>query len=586
MLNFALHKSAKQSTTLTYNGFNWTADKAVDGNNNGSDPDNSKTCSATEVVFMNHTWEVDLGVDILVTKITVYGRSDRASVQLDNVRLCLGNNSGSWKYGREVRSDPSNSTNNIKYVFRAHNAIARFISVMRKGYHLTICDVTVEGECIRRTYGSGCNETCGNCYKGDTSCSLTDGRCMEGCEAGWRGDTCKLKCEEGTYGFNCNETCGNCLNGNNSCSMVSGQCSDGCQTGWRGETCKSECDEGTYSFNCNETCGNCLNGNNSCSMVSGQCSDGCRTGWRGETCKSECEEGTYGFNCNETCGYCLNGNNSCSMVSGKCSDGCQTGWRGETCKSEGTYGINCNETCGNCLNGNNSCSMVSGQCSDGCQTGWRVKTCKSEISETVTSGDIGSNTNAVVGSVIAAVGVSICGMLIIIIIVKNRKKNNSETTTDNVTPATHYVNVVFGNPAAAFKMTVLSRAEQENTFSEIGEASLKKGMQPDIRSHNVYEDTRDVTESTEASAYSTNIYENLIYEQDMNTNEIRSNHIETLKELECALKSIEEEKSVLLNRKEKVLCKERERSRANKLRDMRKETDYIHLGTNTDYNYG
>ncbi|KAL3879754.1 hypothetical protein ACJMK2_032040, partial [Sinanodonta woodiana] len=142
-------------------------------------------------------------------------------------------------------------------------------------------------------------------------------------------------------------------------------------------------------------------------------------------------------------------------------------------------------------------------------------------------------------------------------------KNNSETSTDNFTPATHYVNVVFENPDAAFKMTVLSRAEQENTFSEIDEASLKKGMQPDIRSHNVYEDTRDVTESTEASVYSTNIYENLIYEQDMNTKETRSNHVETLKELECALKSIEEEKSVLLNRKEKVLCKERERSRAN-----------------------
>ncbi|KAL3879956.1 hypothetical protein ACJMK2_032232, partial [Sinanodonta woodiana] len=78
-VNFALHKYAVQSTTLEYNNFNWTADKAVDGNYDGSNPDNSRTCSSTMVTFnvwANHTWEVDIGPPIIVKTITVYGRTD------------------------------------------------------------------------------------------------------------------------------------------------------------------------------------------------------------------------------------------------------------------------------------------------------------------------------------------------------------------------------------------------------------------------------------------------------------------------------------------------------------------------------
>ncbi|KAL3879721.1 hypothetical protein ACJMK2_032007 [Sinanodonta woodiana] len=78
-MNFALHKSAVQSTTLYYKNFYWTANMAVDGNSNGSDPDNSMTCSATThsgSVKVNHTWEVDIGQQIILKTITVYGRND------------------------------------------------------------------------------------------------------------------------------------------------------------------------------------------------------------------------------------------------------------------------------------------------------------------------------------------------------------------------------------------------------------------------------------------------------------------------------------------------------------------------------
>ncbi|KAL3879757.1 hypothetical protein ACJMK2_032043, partial [Sinanodonta woodiana] len=300
-----------------------------------------------------------------------------------------------------------------------------------------------------------------------------------------------------------------------------------------------------------------------------------------------CEVGFYGFNCNQTCGSCLNGNNSCSKISGHCSENCQIGWKGDECKTEckvGTYGFNCNQTCGYCLNGNNSCSRIGGQCSGGCQTGWIGEECKSGMLKTVNPAENGPNIGAIFGSVLAAVGVSVFAMVIIIVVVRKRKRAKNETRTENITPDTDYANLVVDNPA--FKITVSSRQEIETAFSAIEKASLQSGspihatnshsdvMEPDIPVHNVYEKLRDVTESTE-SAYST-IDHNLIHDQEMNTIKNCSNYIETLQELESALKRLEEEISVLLDRKEKLLCKELEASRAIKIRDKRNETNSTH----------
>ncbi|KAL3879932.1 hypothetical protein ACJMK2_032208, partial [Sinanodonta woodiana] len=86
-VNFALNKYATQSTTLNYRNFNWTADKAVDGNSDGSNPDISRTCSATSVTetYSNHTWEVDIGFQIIVKTITVYGRTDAGTVTSQSI---------------------------------------------------------------------------------------------------------------------------------------------------------------------------------------------------------------------------------------------------------------------------------------------------------------------------------------------------------------------------------------------------------------------------------------------------------------------------------------------------------------------
>ncbi|KAK3610923.1 hypothetical protein CHS0354_031572 [Potamilus streckersoni] len=379
MRNFAEHKNAVQSSTLVYSNFTWSADKAVDGNKDGrSSPETSKTCSATNASMNgNHTWEVDITYPVLVNSITVYGRS--YGDQLSGFQLFIGNVNNSWLSGRLLNA--TTAADNI-HTFQANFSLVRFISVIRRNKEiLTLCEVEVNGECEKGTYGYGCNETCGACLNGNDSCSKTNGQCKHGCEEGWRDGTCKQECEKGTYGFGCNETCGACLNGNDSCSKTNGQCKDGCEEGWHDGVCKQECEKGTYGFGCNETCGACLNGNDSCSNTNGQCKDGCEEGWRDGVCKQECENGTYGYGCNETCGSCLYGNDSCSITNGQCKEGCEAGWLEEVCKKKcenGTYGYGCNGTCGKCRHGNNSCSTLDGQCKDGCEAGWREGKCNLE----------------------------------------------------------------------------------------------------------------------------------------------------------------------------------------------------------------
>ncbi|KAK3577064.1 hypothetical protein CHS0354_037087 [Potamilus streckersoni] len=466
-VNFALNKSTVQSTTLYYNNFYWTADKAVDGNTDGSNAENSRTCSATNSTEPpNHTWEVDIGFQIIIKTIMVYGRSDVLD-QLYGFKLYIGNVSRPWIYNQEL---PLYSTDMIQYVCKPKDAIASVIALMRSTQILTICEVTVEGECLdgmfsefcnktcgkcfagqpcnknngtchlgcdqgwkgtfckegceRGNYGYNCNETCGNCLYGNISCSTSDGNCTNGCIAGWQGYHCNKECETGKYGYNCNETCGNCFYGNNSCSISDGRCNNGCKAGWQGDDCKKECATGKYGYNCNETCGNCLNGNTSCSTLDGRCNNGCEAGWQGDDCKQECRRGSYGYRCNETCGNCYKGNISCSMTDGRCKEGCEAGWRGDICKLKceaGTYGFNCSERCGNCLNGNDNCSAMNGHCNGACQAGWKGETCKSASTDTLQTDFQISVIGGSVGGAVTVV-VFILVIVIIIILMKRRRK--------------------------------------------------------------------------------------------------------------------------------------------------------------------
>ena len=46
--------------------------------------------------------------------------------------------------------------------------------------------------CVVGTYGSNCNNTCGNCLI-DNDCFHTNGTCLTGCDLGYTGDVCETR---------------------------------------------------------------------------------------------------------------------------------------------------------------------------------------------------------------------------------------------------------------------------------------------------------------------------------------------------------------------------------------------------------
>ncbi|KAK3591415.1 hypothetical protein CHS0354_005342 [Potamilus streckersoni] len=190
--NFALNKFAHQSSTVFYNGFQWTADKAVDGNDNGSNPAISRTCSATNLSLGNHTWEVDIGFQIMVKSIIVYGRTTEDD-QLSGFQVFVGNNSNPWTSDPPVTKQQSS---NHKHVFASINSACRFVSVVRWNQAiLTLCEVVVEGECLDGVFSEFCNLTCGKCNEG-RPCDKDSGTCPSGCDRGWKGTRCDMRLQE------------------------------------------------------------------------------------------------------------------------------------------------------------------------------------------------------------------------------------------------------------------------------------------------------------------------------------------------------------------------------------------------------
>lgn len=46
--------------------------------------------------------------------------------------------------------------------------------------------------CDKGLYGDGCSETCGRC-RNKSNCVHTNGSCLTGCDAGYKGDVCKTR---------------------------------------------------------------------------------------------------------------------------------------------------------------------------------------------------------------------------------------------------------------------------------------------------------------------------------------------------------------------------------------------------------
>ncbi|XP_056003723.1 multiple epidermal growth factor-like domains protein 10 [Ostrea edulis] len=226
-------------------------------------------------------------------------------------------------------------------------------------------------ECAVNTYvSSGTCVRCVNC-KGDIPCNRTNGRCDNGCDKQWIGDTCKL-CRSGFYGDDCNQHCGKCKSGT-VCHNYTGLCPQGCQENWNGTRC-DVCRSGLYGGDCNQQCGKCKSAT-VCNNANGNCTQGCQGNWDGIRC-DVCPVNHYVLNgdCIQ-CGHCR-GDSPCNRTTGRCDDGCENQWLEDICKicRSGFYGGDCNQQCGNCKSGT-VCHNVTGVCPQGCQGNWSGTRC-------------------------------------------------------------------------------------------------------------------------------------------------------------------------------------------------------------------
>ncbi|XP_059168901.1 receptor-type tyrosine-protein phosphatase alpha-like [Physella acuta] len=281
---------------------------------------------------------------------------------------------------------------------------------------LTLCEVEIYGDnqCVGKTYGLECNNTC-NCYNGQETCFVATGGCASGCAEGYHGEGCSKECDAGWFGSNCMYQChcannycntsGDCINGvtcdmgwfGNHCqfpcsdTFYGANCTNKCSTNCVGQLCDSfigsckECPSGNKGAFCNETCDDfhfgprCLNScsvnctDYKCNKTSGHCLS-CYSGITGEFCDRVCDKTHYGPKCQDVCDYCSGG--ICDNVNGTC-DKCDPGRYGERCTPcrNQTYGIDCRDKCSENCAGAGDCLGYNGTCVDGCQPGYMGDLC-------------------------------------------------------------------------------------------------------------------------------------------------------------------------------------------------------------------
>ncbi|XP_045206721.2 multiple epidermal growth factor-like domains protein 10 [Mercenaria mercenaria] len=328
-MNRAINKKARQSTTLFSGGFDWTADRAVDGNFEQSDP--GRTCSATMTsppTTIIPWWYVDMGTVTRIDSVAVYGKAE-TSAELEGFSLYLSNSTNITDIAPSYNSTDVPYGDGVFNISFGESVMARFIYITLEDLRiLSLCEVRVFGECQDGSFGSQCESMC---YCADNKpCDKMSGICPDGgCLPGWIGDQCNETCQHGTYGAACMEMCGACAD-NMTCNYMTGVCENGCSDGWLGTMCNISCEPGKFGTDCNNTCGQCKNGA-PCDHVTGTCS-GCAAGYHGSMCDTGCTNGTFGEDCAGTCGNCVN-NTECDVITGNCDSGCADGYLEPLCAS-------------------------------------------------------------------------------------------------------------------------------------------------------------------------------------------------------------------------------------------------------------
>ncbi|BFZ25176.1 hypothetical protein BsWGS_28215 [Bradybaena similaris] len=139
-------------------------------------------------------------------------------------------------------------------------------------------------DCLPGIYGSECQYSCGRCHGGNIFCDVYDGYCNDGCEPGFTGERCQLRCPYGRFGPQCRHKCGKCGTPRSICDPETGFCLGSCVPGYQLPYCSEECPAGKYGPDCRHRCGHCSRDSPICHPVSGNCTSACEHGYKMPQC--------------------------------------------------------------------------------------------------------------------------------------------------------------------------------------------------------------------------------------------------------------------------------------------------------------
>ncbi|KAH9515227.1 hypothetical protein Btru_013945 [Bulinus truncatus] len=278
--NIAFQQSASQSTTLSGNGFVYSANLAVDGKADGNFLKSS--CSHTSPGDPSPRFDLILQTPYFVNRFVMYNRDGSYSIRLKGFRLVALNNLNKTVFDYK---DNSSDVQSVYFVNVNVQQPIKSITVnetREAGIYLTICEIEAYGECPTDRWSLPCTRQCNSSCP--TSCHIDDGSCSSVCVGYSNPPVCSRACDVGKWGINCRNDCSNrCVN--LSCHFKTGQCVQGCYGYSDPPYCTQACEKGIYGSNCSRYCSSqCSNGE--CDAVTGFCFS-CLSGYMGNTCDQE-----------------------------------------------------------------------------------------------------------------------------------------------------------------------------------------------------------------------------------------------------------------------------------------------------------
>ncbi|XP_046566684.1 multiple epidermal growth factor-like domains protein 6, partial [Haliotis rubra] len=416
MHNIARGKPANQSSTWTDGTGTGTYDagKAVDGNVSTGFFHGS--CSHTdEQGAGNASWHVLLGGTFLISRITIYLRSD-AIDHYQAMEVLVNNRTCRKLPVTDIRDSPAHLRSNPVTLSCIQPIEGDTVTIEMAGPYLALCEVQVFGE---KKVPCHCSNGCSDFP--NTPCSATSTGPV--CIPSWFGRFCQMEniafqktaaqssnyseggipyCAAYAVDWNTDtdfphRSCSHTNNASASWQVLLDDHrmfnisririylrdgfwdrNDGLQVLVNGDLCvpvsgTPDWLDGAVTNPFDVTCTHVMKGNNVTITISGAFLSLC------EVQVFICGDGWFGGNCEKQC-QCLDPSEVCDKETGYCRSGCAAVKHGPGCQqvcSDGWFGSDCNKLC-QCLDPSEVCDKETGYCRSGCAAGKHGPGCQQD----------------------------------------------------------------------------------------------------------------------------------------------------------------------------------------------------------------